>query len=361
MIAVPAFVLTALSGVVVLIGKILEKIWNLTVRMLSETGDAIITPRQKDTTSRTEKGQSGNNPEPENHFERHLAIMLLIVLAVVWSWRSCQNRNEPLPVVTEIESPEETYNRAFDDVVIARAYLDGVQTEVDAKCPRALVGFKFINDKPVKDYDFNGKTYEVTAEALLLRSLGPASEPYIVASELVSYGISPQEDGTAESMLVVRQRWSTGEEREQPYYAVLDAVVYSEVLKWIEISGYKNDLSIRDAYLTEGTLVPTSSEDKFVSVYLLEQDYVVEYNYFTVPVRVSHSVATYDDGVTVLDFPSYDFNSLENSFTFEKGNTDEDEDGFYQWYTLKHTVKASLADGSLTKEGTVRMNVRVQL
>ena len=160
LIAVPAFVLTALSGVVVLIGKILEKIWNLTVRMLSETGDAIITPRRKDTTSRTEKGQSGNNPEPENHFERHLAIMLLIVLAVVWSWRSCQNRNEPLPVVTEIESPEETYNRAFDDVVIARAYLDGVQTEVDAKCPRALVGFKFINDKPVKDYDFNGKTYE---------------------------------------------------------------------------------------------------------------------------------------------------------------------------------------------------------
>lgn len=160
LIAVPAFVLTALSGVVVLTGKILEKIWNLTVRMLSKTGDAIITPRRKDTTSRTEKGQSGNNPEPENHFERHLAIMLLIVLAVVWSWRSCQNRNEPLPVVTEIESPEETYNRAFDDVVIARAYLDGVQTEVDAKCPRALVGFKFINDKPVKDYDFNGKTYE---------------------------------------------------------------------------------------------------------------------------------------------------------------------------------------------------------
>ena len=108
LIAVPAFVLTALSGVVVLIGKILEKIWNLTVRMLSETGDAIIIPRQKDTTSRTEKGQSGNNPEPENHFERHLAIMLLIVLAVVWSWRSCQNRNEPLPVVTEIESPAET-------------------------------------------------------------------------------------------------------------------------------------------------------------------------------------------------------------------------------------------------------------
>lgn len=160
LIAVPAFVLTALSGVVVLIGKILEKIWNLTVRMLSETGDAIIIPRQKDTTSRTEKGQSGNNPNPENHFARNLAVVLLIVLAVVWSWRSCQNRSEPLPVVTEIESPEETYNRAFDDVVIARAYLDGVQTEVDAKCPRALVGFKFINDKPVKDYDFNGKTYE---------------------------------------------------------------------------------------------------------------------------------------------------------------------------------------------------------
>lgn len=164
LVAVPAFVLTVLSGLLILIGKILEKIWSLTVRMLSEAGDAVFASRQKNATSQTEEENSGsgneNKPEPENHFARNLIIVLLIILAIVWSWRSCQNRNEPLPVVTEIESPEKIYERAFDDVVIARAYLDGVQTEVDAKCPRALVGFKFINDKPVKDYDFEGKTYE---------------------------------------------------------------------------------------------------------------------------------------------------------------------------------------------------------
>lgn len=164
LIVVPAFVLTVLGGLFVLIGKILEKIWNLTVRMLSKTGDALFASRQKNAVPQTEEGNSGNKnenkPEPENHFARNLIIVLLAVLFVVWGWRSCQNRNEPLSVVTEIETPEEIYDQAFDDVVIARAYLDGVQTEVDAQCPRALVGFKFINDKPVKDYDFEGKTYE---------------------------------------------------------------------------------------------------------------------------------------------------------------------------------------------------------
>ena len=32
--------------------------------------------------------------------------------------------------------------------------------------------------------DFNGKTYEVTADVLLRRKLGPADEPYIVNSSL---------------------------------------------------------------------------------------------------------------------------------------------------------------------------------
>lgn len=52
-----------------------------------------------------------------------------------------------------------------------------------------------------------------------------------------------------------------------------------------------------------------------------------------------------------------DFEKLENSFSFENGMPGEDENGAYQWYTLRHTVKASLADGGISKEGTVRMNV----
>lgn len=205
--------------------------------------------------------------------------------------------------------------------------------------------------------DFNGKTYEVTADVLLRRKLGPADEPYIVNSSLLSYGISPDETGYALSMLVVKQKWSTGEEVDRNYVINLGAVIHSEVLHWVEIGAYGGDLAIVSAELNEGVKSPRTTEEKFLSSFMVEQDYVVKYNYFTITVQVAHDEAVYDDGVSEFDFPCYDFEKLENSFSFEKGNAGEDENGAYQWYTLRHTVKASLADGGISKEGTVRMNV----
>lgn len=206
--------------------------------------------------------------------------------------------------------------------------------------------------------DFNGKTYEVTGEALLKRRLGPADEPYIVNSYPLSLGISPDETGEALSMAIVRQKWSTGEEVDQRYVLNLGAVIHSEVLHWVEIGAYHDDLAIVSAELNEGVKSPRTTEEKFLSSFMIEQDYVVEYNYFTITVKVAHDVAHYDDGVSEFDFLSYDFENLEDSFSFEKGNSGEDENGAYQWYTLHHTVKASLADGEMSKEGTVRMNVK---
>lgn len=205
--------------------------------------------------------------------------------------------------------------------------------------------------------DFNGKTYEVTGEALLKRRLGPADEPYIVNSYPLSLGISPDETGEALSMAIVRQKWSTGEEVDQRYVLNLGAVIHSEVLHWVEIGAYHDDLAIVSAELNEGVKSPRTTEEKFLSSFMIEQDYVVEYNYFTITVKVAHDVAHYDDGVSEFDFLSYDFENLEDSFSFEKGNAGEDENGAYQWYTLHHTVKASLTDGKMSKEGTVRMNV----
>lgn len=205
--------------------------------------------------------------------------------------------------------------------------------------------------------DFNGKTYEVTGEALLKRRLGPADEPYIVNSYPLSLGISPDETGEALSMAIVRQKWSTGEEVDQRYVLNLGAVIHSEVLHWVEIGAYHDDLAIVSAELNEGVKSPRTTEEKFLSSFMIEQDYVVEYNYFTITVKVAHDVAHYDDGVSEFDFLSYDFENLEDSFSFEKGNAGEDENGAYQWYTLHHTVKALLTDGKMSKEGTVRMNV----
>ena len=173
----------------------------------------------------------------------------------------------------------------------------------------------------------------------------------------LSYGISPDETGDALSMLVVKQKWSTGEEVDRNYVINLGAVIHSEVLHWVEIGAYGGDLAIVSAELNEGVKSPRTTEEKFLSSFMVEQDYVVKYNYFTITVQVAHDEAVYDDGVSEFDFPCYDFEKLENSFSFEKGNAGEDENGAYQWYTLRHTVKASLADGGISKEGTVRMNV----
>ena len=86
-----------------------------------------------------------------------LLILLLLLLGGILTWRSCTSKNnadEPSA------APAQVYDNSFDRVIVARAYLDGVQTTVSKDCPRALVGFKFINNQPVKDFNFTGMTYE---------------------------------------------------------------------------------------------------------------------------------------------------------------------------------------------------------
>lgn len=86
-----------------------------------------------------------------------LLILLLLLLGSILTWRSCTSKNnadEPSA------APAQVYDNSFDRVIVARAYLDGVQTTVSKDCPRALVGFKFINNQPVKDFNFTGMTYE---------------------------------------------------------------------------------------------------------------------------------------------------------------------------------------------------------
>ena len=102
---------------------------------------------------------------------------------------------------------------------------------------------------------------------LLRRKLGPADEPYIVNSSLLSYGISPDETGDALSMLVVKQKWSTGEEVDRNYVINLGAVIHSEVLHWVEIGAYGGDLAIVSAELNEGVKSPRTTEEKFARRY----------------------------------------------------------------------------------------------
>lgn len=88
-------------------------------------------------------------------------LLLSLLVALIGTWRSCssaEDEGEGEPMVV--------YDRAFDEVIVARAYLDGVQEKVSDDCPRALVGFKFINDRPVRDFDFEGMTYDQAVDVV---------------------------------------------------------------------------------------------------------------------------------------------------------------------------------------------------
>lgn len=94
-------------------------------------------------------------PQPKDDRWMWIVLALAFLVALVALWRSCSSAPETLT-----DEPAVVYDRAFDEVIVARAYLDGVQKEVSGECPRALVGFKFINNRPVEKYNFDGLTYE---------------------------------------------------------------------------------------------------------------------------------------------------------------------------------------------------------
>ena len=121
---------------------------------------------------------------PQHEGKRNLwpwLLLLALVLGIVLCWKSCSGDDKKSAAVENVQAA--VYDKSFDKVIIARAYLDGVQKEVLSGCPRALVGFKFINDKPVSEYDFKGLTYDesvkIVAEdwkPLVVENLNPALE-----------------------------------------------------------------------------------------------------------------------------------------------------------------------------------------
>lgn len=90
-----------------------------------------------------------------------LAAILLLLLCFL-AFRSCGDEDgkaQPEDVVVIDNDSEPMFTESFDDVIITRAYLDGVQN-ADDEVARALVGLKYVDGKPVKSSDFAGKTYE---------------------------------------------------------------------------------------------------------------------------------------------------------------------------------------------------------
>lgn len=117
-----------------------------------------------------------------------LGIILLLLLALMLV-KGCSNSStESAAEPTQVSAPAvisaEQFDAAFDKVVIARAYLDGVQNGGGKKV--ALVGLKFVDGKPVTDMIFQGRTYD-EAKAII------AADWRELVTENVSVKLSEQE------------------------------------------------------------------------------------------------------------------------------------------------------------------------
>ena len=108
-----------------------------------------------------------------------ILLPIILLLGSFFIFRSCDNDSKSQQIsASATEVSTKTFNAAFDQVVIARAYLDGVQSG-NTKAERALVGLKYVDGKPVKGQTFTGKTYDQAKEIvakewreLVLENLG---------------------------------------------------------------------------------------------------------------------------------------------------------------------------------------------
>ncbi len=204
---------------------------------------------------------------------------------------------------------------------------------------------------------FNGKVYEVAANITLLRMIGPANMPYIVKSRLISDGASVVNNAVL-SMLIVEQTWSDGRVEEKRYDLTLNAYVMSETLNELTISGYKNDLKMLHGTISDGKTYSRQQEDQFVTSYVSEQIYTVSYNYFSVNITLVHDVATYDDGISTFEFPTFKYGKITDQTTFSFNNSSQDEQGKYDVYIFKHHIIAEF--DQLRPEGEVVTSVVVR-
>ncbi len=195
--------------------------------------------------------------------------------------------------------------------------------------------------------EFNGKHYDLSATVLLYRHLGPANEPYILRSELVSKNVKITDGNLITSTLNIHQVWSDGRVNDNP--VVCSFPFYDDGRSHgpsvFTIKSYKNDFKIVNTELVKGNLELSYSDGNYVLVYERTHLLNVNYGYFTLTIPIVYNEAYYDDGVLSCAFPSYDFGKVETmapQLNFE--NYGYDENGEYSVYWLTQNAVAKLGE-----------------
>lgn len=201
---------------------------------------------------------------------------------------------------------------------------------------------------------FGGKSYEVSKSILLMRELGPANEPYLLSSEFVSLEKSSNNYGISCDLLLY-QRWSNGyEENTKINFGIHSNLNEPSKTSSIVLDNYDNDLAIVDTHQTEQSK-EYESEGKYFSYTLIEQKYIVEFNYnFDLEYEILYyDDIVYDDGVLVYkDFPDGSFVDFDNDFDMIPYEDAYEENGVLtQVYTFIHNLSGIRADKSTCTSG----------
>jgi len=144
-----AWILTALTFIfAVIFWYVLQPLWRWACNLWSKWRNR---PRKpKPETIASEPG----GKKRKLRLWHWLLLLILLLCGVFYLWKSLYNERQ------RKQTPSVVYDASFDQVIIARAYLDGVQSG-ESKHNRVLVGLKIVNDQKVgKDFSFEGMTYE---------------------------------------------------------------------------------------------------------------------------------------------------------------------------------------------------------
>ena len=195
--------------------------------------------------------------------------------------------------------------------------------------------------------DFGGESYDVEAAITLRRALGPASEPYILRSEIVDKSIEPLPSGDGFlSSVTVKSAMSTGEEATETYSVELPVGGEVNYAPAVDLECDFADVSFEKIEM-ENISVGAEPGSDYITLRRIDGKCIVRYNYFEAEIPFYSYTAVFDNGVLLEELASYqyDISKAEISDEWYLQNEKETHDS----YALDLTVKIPIGD--LTVEG----------
>lgn len=180
---------------------------------------------------------------------------------------------------------------------------------------------------------FNGTQTTVTANIILKRKLGREGEVLVIGSELHSSGIKDvRHDGNLTfytSWIKVKQESIDGSIDYKTYEVVMKG---SMVLRNMNNTVNSANISKISAGFDDSGRTSNVPRDRYIFQYYTERVYTVKYNQFTAKADIVHSTATYDDGISTIEFPNYPPENISDSYSMKLLGSHNDEHGSYKQY-----------------------------